>query len=349
MDKLRLIFFGKTDISSLHISSLFKEFFNLEAYSNMSVYNKTDCVFCVTNPSIFPGLPIVKQYLDQGFKLILANLWEARPYVLVEDFKDYLNNILLLVGSKNPHNLGWTNILAVDRWFWYNESLWYTGELNYPKEYYTPLRINNKLFLMPMKRQKPHRTQVRKKLSEFLNQANYSYVEAWENPKNLSTSNSLPIAPDRVFDPTWYNETYFSVVVETAVDISHSLEDELAGHRPQALPCDLFVTEKTYKPIAFQHPFIICGMQRTLQFLKDCGFETYDHIFDESYDNIESFDLRLDAIYKNIKNFSKEQYLDPQTENKIKHNHEHFYNTSRVIQGIKQDLINPILEWADAR
>ena len=202
---------------------------------------------------------------------------------------------------------------------------------------------------MPMKRQRPHRTQTRAKLQEFLDQAIWSYVEAWENPRRLSTTTELQIAPDRTFDPSWYDQTFFSVVVESAVNRATNLENEILGKRSQELACDLFVTEKTFKPIAFQHPFVICGMPKTLEFLHNNGFETYGHIFDESYDTLDSFEDRLDIIYNNIKNFSKEKYLDPLTEQKIKHNHNHFYNTNLVLQGIIKDIIEPMTEWIDAR
>ena len=88
-------------------------------------------------------------------------------------------------------------------------------------------------------------------------------------------------------------------------------------------------------------------MPGTLKFLQDNGFETYDHLFDESYDHMPNFEDRLNIIYDNIKNFSKERYLDPLTEQKIQHNYERFYNNDLVVAGIKNDLINPLLEWCN--
>jgi hypothetical protein len=359
MNKLRLIFLGVTDFSSEYTINILTEYFILEYFSPIETYNPQTCIFVVSYPSQFKSLNKTENdlvdYLDQGFRIIFANIWEARPYLKIDKFIPYLNNILLILGCKNPYETGWKHVIATERWFWYNECLWYnTKDMNYHKDHYVPDRINNKLFFMPMKRQKPYRTRVREKLSEFLDQALWSYVEAWENPRSLpSPTESFvkTVAPDRMFEPSWYDETFFSVVVETEVDRQDQsdLKDEIAGLRPPAVACDIFVTEKTFKPIAFQHPFLVCGMQGTLKFLQENGFETYDHLFDETYDQLDLFEDRLDIIYNNIKNFDQSKYYDPLTAAKIKHNHNHFYDQQLVIQGITQDLIEPMLEWCNGR
>jgi hypothetical protein len=89
-------------------------------------------------------------------------------------------------------------------------------------------------------------------------------------------------------------------------------------------------------------------MKGTLSFLKKNDFETFDHIFDESYDTLDFFDARLDIIYRNIKNFSKEKYIDPLTEQKIKHNYNRFYDRSAVLAGINLELLEPLMEWIHA-
>ena len=46
----------------------------------------------------------------------------------------------------------------------------------------------------------------------------------------------------------------------------------------------LFITEKTWKPIVFQKPFLVWGGQGIHAKLKDLGFELYDELFDYSFD-----------------------------------------------------------------
>lgn len=352
MNKKNLIRIGWTDINKDYFEWTLQNHFNLKVFIQDHNYSVHSDVLVISRPEFYNKQTLLK-FLDQGFKLIIINLWEARPYVLAKDFEPYLDNILLILGCKTPLDYGWKNILPVPKFFWYNESLMYTCDNRFQYQNYIPNRTNNKLFFMPIKRSKEFRDRIVNKLGEFLDRSIWSYVEQWNNGKHLITRADNPIAKigwDRQFEEEWYDDTFFTVVVETFAFIQHDLEIEKTGLVfDYCGPCELFVTEKTYKPIAHQHPFVVCGMKGVLSFLKEIGFETYDHIFDESYDNLDFFDDRLDIIYTNIKNFSKEKYFDPMTEHKIRHNYNLFYDRSKVLAGINSELIEPMLEWIDAR
>lgn len=350
MNKPRLVRFAWTDLNSSYLEWILQDKFDLAIFNPTSTYNKATDILVITRLESF-NLESLKKYLDQGFRLLIVNLWEARPFVLSKDFLPYLDNILVVLGCKCPFNYGWKNVLAVPRWFWYNESLWYTCDKNFQYQNYVPNRKNTKLFFMPIRRSKPFRTQVVERLTEFLDDAVWSYVERWNDGLHLPTREENLVARigwDRQFEPNWYDDTYFTLAVETYIGQT-TVENEMKGIvSDQAGPCELFVTEKTFKPIAHQHPFLVCGMKGTLAFLKENGFETYDHIFDESYDTLDFFDTRLDMLYNNIKYFNKEKYLDPLTEQKIKHNYNRFYDRSAVLAGVNTDLIDPMLEWINA-
>ena len=350
MSKPTLVRFAWTDLNSSYLEWILQDKFDLAIFNPTNTYNKETDILVITRLESF-NLELLKKYLDQGFRLLIVNLWEARPCVLSKDFLPYLDNILVVLGCKSPFNYGWKNVLSVPRWFWYNESLWYTCDKNFQYQNYIPNRTNNKLFFMPIKRSKPFRTQTVERLTEFLDDAVWSYVERWNDGLHLPTREENPVARigwDRQFEEEWYNETYFTIAVETYIGQT-TVENEITGViSDQAGPCELFVTEKTFKPIAHQHPFLVCGMKGTLTFLKENGFETYDHIFDESYDTLDFFDARLDILHDNIKNFNKEKYLDPLTEQKIKHNYDRFYDRSAVLAGVNTDLIEPVLEWIHA-
>lgn len=85
-----------------------------------------------------------------------------------------------------------------------------------------------------------------------------------------------------------YEDTYFSVVTETLFD-----ENEM------------FVSEKTYKPILHFHPFVIVGSPHTLNYLKSYGFKTFNKWWDESYDEIENTNDRMLAVYDTIQTLIK--------------------------------------------
>jgi len=347
---INLIRIGWTDINKDYLEWTLQTQFNLKVYVENTNYNNSEDIFVISRPEFY-NKEILIRLLDQGFRLLIVNLWEARPYVLAKDFQPYLDNILVVLGCKDPFNYGWKNVLSVPRWFWYNESLWYTCDKNFQYQNYIPQRKNTKLFFMPIKRSKPFRTQTVERLTEFLDDAVWSYVERWNDGLHLPTREENPVARigwDRQFEANWYDDTYFTLAVETYIGQT-PIENEIKGIvSDQAGPCELFVTEKTFKPIAHQHPFMVCGMKGTLAFLKENGFETYDHIFDESYDTLDFFDVRVDALYDNIKNFNKEKYSDPLTEKKIKHNYDRFYDRSAVLAGLNNDLIEPMLEWINA-
>jgi hypothetical protein len=66
----------------------------------------------------------------------------------------------------------------------------------------------------------------------------------------------------------------------------------------------IFISEKTFKPIACSHPFIILGNGRSLEELKKMGYETFSKWFDESYDDQPNED-RIDTIIQTIKDIDK--------------------------------------------
>lgn len=55
------------------------------------------------------------------------------------------------------------------------------------------------------------------------------------------------------------------------------------------------LTEKIFKPIVAKQPFILLGCAHNLRYLQSYGFKTFDHWWDESYDQIEDPIERLNA------------------------------------------------------
>ena len=56
------------------------------------------------------------------------------------------------------------------------------------------------------------------------------------------------------------------------------------------------VSEKTWRPIAMQMPFIMIGQTYSLRRLRDIGYRTFHSIWDESYDEIRNSDERMSTI-----------------------------------------------------
>jgi hypothetical protein len=68
---------------------------------------------------------------------------------------------------------------------------------------------------------------------------------------------------------------------------------------------NMFLTEKTFKPILMRMPFIILGNVDSLKYLRSLGYKTFSHIWDENYDNIEDCSLRMVEILKLVKSLSE--------------------------------------------
>ena len=100
-----------------------------------------------------------------------------------------------------------------------------------------------------------------------------------------------------------YTNSYFNIVTETSYNWnSTSIIDN-----------NIYLTEKTYRPIFGMQPFIMVSNPGVLKHLKDMGFKTFPEFFDESYDEIENPTERMYTIINEIKricNLSNEQLHD---------------------------------------
>ncbi len=84
-------------------------------------------------------------------------------------------------------------------------------------------------------------------------------------------------------------ETYFSLVTESFFFEPHWCEDK-----------SLFdISEKTYKAVLTQ-PFIIMARPGMLKYLRQKGFDTFDDVFDNSYDEVENDWERFQLIMKEV-------------------------------------------------
>jgi hypothetical protein len=97
---------------------------------------------------------------------------------------------------------------------------------------------------------------------------------------------------DKNFDYYMYNfntqsslDSWISIISET------HFEDEKRN---------VFISEKTFKCIANNHPFMILGNKHSLTHLRNLGYKTFHDLIDESYDYLESID-RIDAIIQEIR------------------------------------------------
>jgi hypothetical protein len=90
------------------------------------------------------------------------------------------------------------------------------------------------------------------------------------------------------------------------------------------------ITEKTFKPICQQLPFVLASTAGSLEYLRRYGFQTFSSIWDESYDEETNDLLRIEKIAALLRDLDA---MTPRELNQmyqavmpiVKHNYEHFY------------------------
>jgi hypothetical protein len=112
--------------------------------------------------------------------------------------------------------------------------------------------------------------------------------------------------------PTIWKSSFLHVVLETVVDRQH-------------------LTEKIFKPIVLRQPFVLVGGIGSLEYLRSYGFKTFGSFWDESYDEIENLDERMQAIadiVNNIGAMSLNELESMRTgmQEILDHNYNRFYN-----------------------
>lgn len=140
------------------------------------------------------------------------------------------------------------------------------------------------------------------------------------------------------FDMMDYNATDIEIVLETLFDDKR-----------------LHLTEKILRPIACGQPFILAATHGSLAYLREYGFRTFAHLWDESYDFVEDPQERLIRIVELMKQIAS--WSPEVRENKMalarsiaEHNRQHFFSqefSNLVVNELKVNLGNALQELTD--
>jgi hypothetical protein len=134
------------------------------------------------------------------------------------------------------------------------------------------------------------------------------------------------------FATTDYNSTDIEVVLETLFTDGR-----------------LHLTEKSLRPIACAQPFILAAAHGSLQYLRDYGFQTFDTVWDETYDTIQDPYHRMLAIIRlmrSICDWTPEERLKKRQllQDIARYNQKHFF--SKEFFNIVTDELQGNLSWA---
>lgn len=206
-------------------------------------------------------------------------------------------------------------------WFRFNESLWWRA-LGYHQ--YRPNKTLSKRAFMPMNQRRDFRDSLYNTMKPLLDDCIWSYMD-----KILPGDADREQFPEwqRFLNPSWYDSTYCSIVAESTMK-------------------EIWTTEKSFKPIGFYHPFLVLSAPAHLEKIKSLGFATFDNIFDESYDSTFDLEKRCQQIYDNISSIKLSDY-DTETQKRLEHNHDHFFNQPLVESIIEKEIVEPLIEYAE--
>lgn len=313
-----------------HWHDITVRYFDLEIYEAGRCYDRARTLVCM---SWYGASEWSIRMHEQGFKTVIDNLWEPRWRWIVSPGYDRLD-------SDRAYTM------QCDEYFWLEESRRLCHLMDRGSHYiHKPSPTRTKLAWMPMRGERWHRDRIWQVMQPWLGEFYCSYVDRGyflpgDRPPDPINQNQ------RYINPLWIDDTWFTIAVETYCDEdmsgqwgSHHATMSYLGPWP-------FITEKTYKPIWMQHPFMVYGQSNTLAKLRDLGFVTYDNLFDESYD-VKHAD-KVPILVKNVAEFDRTASdLDAETRARVAHNHAWFFRRDIVQQLAIKHIFEPLMEYAE--
>jgi hypothetical protein len=301
------------------IAHLVLPHFDLVEYTPDSNYNSADTVILTTFwRAKTPDTAWWRSFQQQGFRIVVDHLYDSD----VDTVSRRINPLMLELRCGN--------------WLWYNSAL---ASTQFGYNQYQPQRDVKYSFIMLMNKIREHKDRVAAELAPLLPAARWSYVERGQHIGDPEENNPSVIW-HLYMSPNWYDTAAFSVVVESWMRTDRWMHDP-NNYRTE-------VSEKIFKPLAFYHPFVCYGSEGTCRYLQREGFETFSNLWSEDYDTILNDNQRFQAVtpvvFDAVKNYSSGRY-DALTEQKLKHNKNHYFNTALIHQRFQTEIIDVIQEF----
>jgi hypothetical protein len=108
----------------------------------------------------------------------------------------------------------------------------------------------------------------------------------------------------------------------------------------------LHITEKTFKAIALEMPFVLVAPAGSLEYMRSYGFRTFSDVFDESYDEETNDILRIEKVTQLLKDLDslsrhERQHIHRACLSAVEYNYEHFYGSGleKVLWQELQDML----------
>jgi hypothetical protein len=154
-----------------------------------------------------------------------------------------------------------------------------------------------------------------------------------QDPRFAVDTQRLEIIPNNNTGPFASADYQASDITSTAISVV--LETVVDGSK-------IHLTEKILRPIACGHPFVLAAGPGSLNYLRRYGFQTFESVFDESYDLETNTVARLELIVQTMQQVQK---LSPESWQEINaiaaYNKQHFFSdkfTNQVTAELQSNL-----------
>ena len=308
-----------SNLAAAWLTPVWQEFFNIEPYDHNTEY-AAGCIVITDNR--FGEVERYQRIKQHDYRIILSYLMDSNV-------------------NQTCETINGEFVLRARDWMWIQESLqWRYWNYHVSREPSVP----SKFLLLLMNLRRDARDSLLAQATPYLDSSLHSYVEKGillpgdifvQNPFNAGTAN------DRLYVPDWYAQTCFSLVSETSVKN------------------ELFISEKIFKPLAYNHPLIVYGCPGTLEYIRSLGFETFGHRIDESYDSVPNDSrgistARLAKIAQVLEDLYEEfaqtgtVFQDAKTQEILQHNQALFFDQDRGRDLFRQQVVEPIMEFIES-
>jgi len=308
------------------------DYYKLHQY-DLNLYDRKIAVICAMNDFLLENNEYkndlnskIEKLKLQGFKFILGIPWESRENTKHNQHIEFYKKVYCTIWY-GDHD-----------WFWY-----YMYAKNKDKNFMFDhsVKIYDFLYLNKVKRQ--HRLTLFNNIisKNILSNSLFSFT-SMQPSYRLPKEYELPWLRGESYPSRYGNED--QDIFEKPYNVSSiNIVSETNNNNEEN-----FITEKLWKPIIAGQIFVVHGNYKILSKLKELGFQTFDSIFDESYDNELDKNKRIEKIVELLTKLKNSEYLDlyEKTKNIRDHNQKLFWNREKLSKIINQRILN-FLELID--
>lgn len=288
-----------------------------------------------------PGHQYIATHLEQGYRVIFdaKNEHYIQYYMLwvLYSFLQHPGQGCFIISGHEPNPLPGVKIIATPYWYWIMDQVQFskTGMQNIV---WTPSEFKQKFF-MSLDKQRVERDYVFDSLGNLLLDSVHSY-----RSRGIYLPNDYhdPVLQQRYINPDWMHTTAFTLAVETYVD-----EKDTPGYS-LTLKDQLFLCEKSYKPVAAQHPMLLVSTPGNLAYFRSQGFETFPELFDESYDDVLDWKQRVQCVIRQVVEFDRRSVDQPVVIQKLQHNQARFFDRTITADLAYRTIQQPMFEFVNA-